>query len=352
MKLNILIVFSISIVIACSQADKENKSIVLADGQMPALAFNNSTTTVVYGHADSILYTTSADEGNSFSKPALVSLLPDLAASHSRGPQITTTNNGLAIIACNNEGDIFSYHTDPSGKWTQGPRINDADTVAKEGLMSLAADGNNVFAVWLDLRTGNNQIYGARSTDGGVSWSKNMLIYASPDTTVCECCKPSVAVKGNNVSVMFRNWLNQKRDLYLIQSTDGGNSFGQAQKLGNGSWALKGCPMDGGGLVIKDDGSVETTWRREKTIYSCIPGQAEKEMGKGKGVTMTNVGGQNVYAWTEDGNVVCVLPNGKKQVPGKGMMPAVKAIGNDKFICVWENNKQVHSAVMSLSSYY
>jgi hypothetical protein len=36
--------------------------------------------------------------------------------------------------------------------------------------MALAAEGNHLFAVWLDLR-GNkrNKIYGAESTDGGKS---------------------------------------------------------------------------------------------------------------------------------------------------------------------------------------
>jgi hypothetical protein len=46
------------------------------------------------------------------------------------------------------------------------------------------------------------------------------MIYTSPDSTVCECCKPNVAMKGNNVYVMFRNWLHGNRDLYLIQSSD------------------------------------------------------------------------------------------------------------------------------------
>jgi Neuraminidase (sialidase) len=109
------------------------------------------------------------------------------------------------------------------------------DTVAKENLMALSADGQNAFAVWLDLRDKHNKIFGAKSSDGGKTWGKNIMIYASPDTTVCECCKPSVVIKGNNVYGLFRNWLNGNRDLHIIQSTDGGLNFGQAQKLGTGS---------------------------------------------------------------------------------------------------------------------
>src|SRR6476620_9685371 len=105
------------------------------------------------------------------------------------------------------------------------------------------------------------------------------MIYASPDTTVCECCKPSVAVKGNNVFVMFRNWLNGNRDLYLIQSSDGGIKFGEAKKLGIGSWALNGCPIDGGNVVIDKDGNPLTVWNRKGIIYACRPGQEEIKLG-------------------------------------------------------------------------
>src|SRR5678816_3462823 len=140
------------------------------------------------------------------------------------------------------------------------------------------------------------------------------MIYASPDTTVCECCKPSVAMKGNEVYVMFRNWLNGNRDLYLVHSSDGGNTFGQAQKLGNESWALNGCPMDGGGLVINKNGNPETVWRRHNKIYASEPGKPEKEIGEGRNCTIESVNGKNVYAWTETGEVIILKPQGMKTV--------------------------------------
>lgn len=86
-------------------------------------------------------------------------------------------------------------------------KVNDVDTVAKENFLALTADGENTFAVWLDLRDKHNKIFDAKSNDGGIIWSKNILVYASPDATVCECCKPSVVMKGSDVYVMFRNWL-------------------------------------------------------------------------------------------------------------------------------------------------
>ena len=51
-----------------------------------------------------------------------------------------------------------------------------------------------LFAAWLDKRGKGTQLYGARSTDGGATWSKNIPIYKSPEGTICECCHPSIAI--------------------------------------------------------------------------------------------------------------------------------------------------------------
>ncbi len=328
----------------------EGNDLIIANGQMPNLAMDSADNLhLVFGSGDSIMYAYSSDHGRSFSATSLISVLPELAASHTRGPQIAATNKGLTVIACNAMGDIFSYSKTGSGNWEQTGKVNDVDTVAKENLMSLSGDGENAFAVWLDLR-GNkhNKIYGSGSTNAGKTWSKNIMIYTSPDTTVCECCKPSVVVKGNNFYVMFRNWLNDNRDMYVIRSSDGGNSFGQAQKLGNGNWKLNGCPMDGGNLAIDKNGEIQTVWRRETKVYASMPGMPEKEIGKGKGCTLETVNGKNVYAWTENGEVVIIDPQGQKKVLGKGSQPVLKALNNEHVICVWENEKQIHALVFEL----
>jgi hypothetical protein len=335
----------------CSCKDQTNTTTdsIIASGQMPVIIKDNSGEAhLVYGKGDSIMYASSSDQGKTFSTSTLAATLPGLAASHTRGPQLAATTDELVVTACTNSGNIFSYIMDKAGKWSQAVRVNDMDTVAKENLMALAADGDNAFAVWLDLRDKHNKIVGAKSTDGGKTWSRNMMVYASPDNSVCECCKPSVAIKGSNVYVMFRNWLNGNRDLYLIQSSDSGLSFGQAQKLGNGSWALKGCPMDGGAIVIDKNGNPQTVWNRKGTMYACEPGKAEKELGQGRSCTMETVNGKNVYAWVENGEVVVLKPQGMKKVLGKGQLPVLKAINNEHVLCIWENEKQIHTALLEL----
>lgn len=327
-----------------------NKDLIVAKGSMPNMATDKSNNFyIVYGTGDSIMYVTSENKGKSFSSPSLIAVLPGLFASAMQGPQIAATNNGLIVTACTNKGNIYSFKQQGVGKWTKALKVNEVDEVAKEALMSLSADGPNVFAVWLAVKNPKGQnVYGAKSVDGGKTWNKNLLVYTSPESTVCECCKPSVAVKGNDVYVMFRNFLKGNRDLYLAKSSNGGKSFEGAQKLGVGNWKLNGCPMDGGGLAINSSGLPQTVWRREGKIYASTAGSIEKEIGEGRGCTMETVNNKNVYAWTENGDVVLIKSQGKKKVLGKGSQPIVKALNNEHVICVWENDKQIHASVLEL----
>ncbi len=335
----------------CNRTKKHDQIITLSAGKMPALVTDKQAVYVVFGSGDSLLLVSSTNGGKTFSASALIDTLSGLVASATRGPQIAITANGLAVIALNKTGNLYSFTKGNDTHWKRTSRINDEPDVDKEGFSGLSSDeNNNLFAIWTDLRGDkHNKIYGARSTDGGVTWEKNNLVYQSPDSTVCECCKPSVAMHGSHVYVMFRNWLNGNRDLYLTQSSDGGISFGKAQKLGKGNWKLDGCPMDGGGLAINDIGDVQTIWRRSNKVFTAEPDKPEKEIGEGKGCAITAVNGMNVYAWTnKDGNVVCMLPNGENKILGKGSLPQLKAVSYDEAICVWQDDDYVRSVTISL----
>ncbi len=336
---------------SCTQKKVQLRSdFIIAYGQMPAIAKDNSNGLhLVFGTGDSIMYTYSNDEGSTFSSPALITKLPGAFTYAMRGPQIAVTKNGILVTVCTKNGNIYSFYKEGNGNWKRSGKVNDEDTVCKEGLMALSADGDNVFATWLDLR-GNkrNKIYGAGSVDGGKTWNKNILIYASPDSTVCECCKPSVVVSEDKVAVMFRNWLNGNRDLYVVQSNDAGNTFNAAEKLGTGSWKLDGCPMDGGNLVINDNGTIQTVWRRESKIYYTEAGKPERQIGEGRNCTIETINNQNIYAWSENGKIVVAGSNGEKKILGEGSEPVLKSLDYENIICLWQNNKQIHASVLQL----
>ena len=316
---------------------------------MPNIARDNSGYLhLVYAREDSLLYSFSSDEGKKFSPPEIIAIIHGLSAAAMRGPQIACSEQGLVVTANNHAGDIFCFSRGKDLHWKRSGKVNDVDTVARENLMALAADKNLTYAIWLDLRGGYNAIYGSASRDGGKTWSKNMLIYASPDSSVCDCCKPSVAVRENKVYVMFRNWLGGNRDLYLIESDDGGRSFGIATKLGNGSWPLNGCPMDGGFLSLDIKGTVQTVWMRNGKIYSCIPGKSEFALGEGRHCTVESAGDEFVYAWIENNHVVLLNSKNQKLDLGPGDLPQIRSMGGKRLICVWSNGENIQCQIINI----
>lgn len=335
--------------IACKE-NKPNVAVNLTSGQIPCVVTDlNNHIHIVYGTGDSIMYIESANGGQSFETPVCIDTLHNLVDFAMRGPQIAITKNGVSIVALNRTGDIFSYSKDESGKWKKGSRVNDVDSTCKEGFIGLGSDGNqNLFAAWLDLR-GNkrNKIYGASSFDGGKTWKANQMLYISPDSSVCECCKVSVAMKDQHVYVMFRNWLNGNRDLYLMESMNAGQTFSTPQKLGKNNWPLEGCPMDGGGLSTNSS-PVQTTWRRHDSIFSAVPGEEEHFITKGKNPSVTTVDNHQLYAWAKSDTIFYKLNDRQEQVAGKGSLPSVQMINKSDAICVWTNDKYINYLLIKL----
>jgi hypothetical protein len=168
------------------------------------------------------------------------------------------------------------------------------------------------------------------------------MIYGSPDQHVCECCKPSVAVRGNEVAIMFRNWLNGSRDLYVLRSKDGGKTFGEAQKMGMDTWKLNGCPMDGGGITIDAANTVNTVWQRKGDIYYAKPGQPEVYMGKGRTCSIVLNSNKPVIAY-QTNDTLKVVTAGSKQVTtiGNGGFLKAVALADQSLLCVWEQDNKI-----------
>lgn len=249
------------------------------DAKQPQIALNSKGDIfLVFGNAKGVWFTSSTDGGKTFSATKKIAEVKGLALGMRRGPRIAAVKNMLTVTAISHEsGNLSSWHSSDGGiTWLDQVAVNEVPTSAREGMQGLAGDEKgNVYAVWLDLRNKKTQLWGAKSSDGGKSWGENVQIYKSPDQTICECCHPSVIFnpKGE-VIAMWRNWLDGSRDMYRSVSTDGGKNFGQATKLGTGTWPLKGCPMDGGSLAALGD-ETAYVWRRELKLF--VTTQAAQE---------------------------------------------------------------------------
>ncbi len=202
--------------------------------RMPHLAASDGVIALVYGSGRAILSAHSVDRGATFSKPVVVAELPVLPLTRHRGPRPVLIGRTMLVSAIGGktvaagphahglpaDGDLFVWRSEDLGKtWSEGVRINDVPGAAREGLHAFAADAQgNVAVVWLDLRETGTRLFGSYSKDAGRTWSKNVLVYQSPDGTICQCCHPSLLALGNGeFAVMFRNAVGGARDMYLAR---------------------------------------------------------------------------------------------------------------------------------------
>lgn len=323
----------------------ENLPATIADGKQPQLSIDTKgIIRIAFGLENKIFCSTSTDKGVTFSKPAFVADVPTMLLGMTRGPQIASSVNYSIISAIDKTGKIYSFKLNHAlKKWTKIELINDAKDSAPEALMSITADTkDNFYAVWLDTRMmGKNNIYFSSLSGKETRWKKNSLAYKGTEGHVCECCKPSIAVKGSLVTIMFRNWVKGSRDLYLLKSANQGKSFNTAQKLGLGTWKLNGCPMDGGGVSIDNSGSIHTAWKREGSVFYCKLGEREREISTGRGVSITTTGTKPLVSYQDNGLVSLVSLDNQKLFTNKGSALKSLILSDNKILCVWEEDDKI-----------
>ena len=325
----------------------------------PQLAANKSIVGLTFGAANGIYFSSSTDAGKTFSAPVKVAEAEIVPLARHRGPKLAFSRNAIVITAIvgrtlatgphahglPSDGDLMAWRSTDGGKtWGKAIRINDVAGAPTEGLHSLAGNAHgHLFAVWLDKRSGHGtKLYGAKSTDGGLSWRKNTVIYDSPEGTICECCHPSAAIDaGGQIFVMWRNWLAGSRDMYLARSQDG-TTFSKPEKLGTGTWKLNACPMDGGGLALLHN-RIVTAWRREREIFLASPGVQEVPLAEGTDVAIAT-GESGLFAvWSSPAGIRALTPGQKGPVAltAKGSFPNVIVLPSGEALAAWEEEGKI-----------
>ena len=243
-------------------------------------------------------------------------------------------------------GDLTAWRfTDGGRTWSAAVTVNDAPHAAREGLHAMVGDaGGHLAAVWLDDRIGprGKRLWGAFSSDGGATWGKNVMLYESPSASICECCHPSlVALGGGEFVVMWRNSLEGSRDLYAMRLKDGRPASAPA-KQGEATWKIDACPMDGGGLAVRE-GKIVSTWRRGKEIFLAEEGRPEKDLGAGQDVALA-AGREGAYVvWSSGGGIVARVPGEEREVrlAESGGFASVAAAPDGGIVVAWEENGRI-----------
>ena len=308
----------------------------------PQIALDGQNVYIAYGMGDEIYLSSSSDEGKTFGEPTKVGQMNKLALGMRRGPRVVSSKGAITITAISHaDGDLMSFHSKDRGKTGSAPvKVNSAPKSAREGLhaMALAPDGT-IACTWLDLRDTGTRLYAAFSNDGGATWSENRLVYTSPGGTICECCHPSLAFdRRGKLHILFRNSVNGARDMYLTTSTDM-RTFTPAVKLGEGTWMLNACPMDGGMLAIDQGGDVQAVWRREDRLYLSGGGSDEHLLDKGSQPWITANSKGMALVYQRGAEIVLAAGWEPQVITNNGRSPVVASSPTGTFsIAAWTEN--------------
>jgi hypothetical protein len=299
----------------------------------PQIGSDGKTTAIVFGSGNSIFF---AHPG---STPVPVADAPNLALGNHRGPRVAITKSAIVVTATINPADkqyapgtLRSWRSlDGGATWTAGPAISNPGAGGM-GFQDIGSDGSDrIWAAWIGPENGHPTLFVSHSEDAGATWAKQRVISA----TVCECCHPTVAFSGDGtVRVLFRNNVDGNRDLHLATSKDGA-AF-EIAKLGQGSWKLDACPMDGGGMG-EFAGEVVTLWRREGQLYIARPrGNAQEAFATGRNAAVT-LRKDGMYAvWMSGEGIMAKAPGrGAWALSKTGAFPAIAPRG--AVVVAWED---------------
>ena len=341
-----------------------SKDVMLEARQPQAAVGSDGTIYITFAYRENFYCSASTNGGKSYGVPVSVGQIRRLRLGYRKGPRIAASSAVVVITAMGRAAEILAWRSADRGKTWQGPTsVTDAPDVSKQGYHAMAAgrDGQ-LFCVWLDQRgqiRNHNRIFGAGSNDSGKTWSEDRLIYESPDGFVCPCCQPTVAYDADGaICVLWRNNLDGCRDFYLTISNDGGKTFGKSVKQGLGSWKLKVCPMDGGGLAVIAPGKTATVWQRQNQIFRVDAGTNEEQL-IGPGVLPWGVGTKQgayfVWVTKRNNNLWLMSPAASKPTKlalrANDPMIAASPSGDGPVVAVWEagprGSRTVFAAVVA-----
>ncbi|MGB9594205.1 MAG: sialidase family protein, partial [Anaerolineae bacterium] len=201
-------------------------SFAYAGNKTPAIARSESGRVHVIWARDyaGLFYANNGNWGN-------IARISDVnAVQFSDAPRIIAAgaNTVYAIWADDRSGAWNVYvdrSTDGGAHWGVDVRIDGVAVAQDTPSLAVAGDGT-VIAAWRDNRnqpTSGYDILVSRSTDGGASWSAPVAI-ASPQTAADQH-DPVLAAGGSSVHLLCRQYDGGKPNLFHARSTDGGRTW-------------------------------------------------------------------------------------------------------------------------------
>jgi len=270
-------------------ADRVNQHVsVASSGELVSLVWAASKT----GSGTDIYAATSRDAGRTFSTPVRVNDASSPAdVNGEQPPHVVVAPPGSAATitvvwtskSTSGTRLLTSRSTDGGKTFGSAAVVAGSDASGNRGWESIAVDPRGrVMALWLDhrdmVRSGeggehhhSDAAAKPASTDGAARAQSSQLFIGSLEggasargiaRGVCYCCKTALAAGANGT--IFAAWRHvypgNYRDIAVMASRDGGQTFGSPIRVNEDGWQIDGCPENGPALAIDADQRAHVVW--------------------------------------------------------------------------------------------
>jgi outer membrane protein assembly factor BamB len=121
---------------------------------------------------------------------------------------------------------------------------------------------SNTYAAWVDNRNGRNELYFARSANGGLTWGSNVRI-TSPNAVAG--LPPALAADSSlNVHLVWQAVNSFYTYVYYRRSADGGGTWSAAQRLDGSAMLASATSPD---VVFSQPNTVFVVWADNTSLY-------------------------------------------------------------------------------------
>jgi hypothetical protein len=238
-------------------------------------------------------------------------------------PAIATSADGTLHLlfndARNGDDDIFAARSSDGGQtWSAGAQVSDAisGTVQIDPAIWVAANGT-IHAAWRDDRRGQNDIYTAYSSDGGQSWSEN--VRANLDNGSEPRSAPQLL---GTADTLLAGWWQRSvtgaigGNLVIVRSNDGGESWERTEPIN----ALADSVFDGG-----FDLGLDPATGRSYAVWLGIPAGAADARR-----IMLAYSDDNGANWSPPRQINAAAETARKAAPAL-------AVGENRLLAAWED---------------
>ena len=193
-------------------------------------------------------------------------------------PQISASGSNIYVVwRDNSSGNDDIYFSESADNGTSFSTIeNLSDNSGRSDEPQITAVGSNIYVVWRDNSSGKDQIYFKRSSDSGNSFYPTEDLSKNNGSST----NPQITAIGDNVYTVWSDTTTGNGDIYFKSSADNGTSFASSKNLSRNLNGTAHFPQ------LKATGNnVYVVWQDETPERGGIRFRASKDNGNNFSIT-------------------------------------------------------------------